>query len=552
MFVTLSINLSLFTKFFVSGRVYYAYFLQTSGDSAPCLLEMPRVVVMVLAACAVPCIAPVGMQFGSEIGAACASSAGAGSNANGSRSSGTSATMLGASIGAVAAAGLVALQLYHSRTPGGSPAWQSGCSSQVRQSKGIGMRPIQFVDNDGESDDADGSDHDQESEAEDYDDECDECDYEECDYDQSDGWNGGGASSSASGKLWSKAQFPEGVVGASRYDMANLQAAQAWTCPCADRENCIGADRLKLLDLYEYRKKFVTTASNLGGLRDANRTQLENHYAVNSKSFTRSFVVGPLGDCCAASAGLANGVSFATFAASRADVTKSRGWHPARSKQKSMQEGVERAHLEAYIRSLREGLEGPKGGSQSTDTWSIEKTSFSKRWETYQRSRTNAGQPVIGSVSLFKKIWAGHREIHEITAKGHATCDECGQRAAARVPYENRTDTVAMEHKRQLDKAQVRPHLQTPHYLYANITLPCVNPICYCCRKFTSAIISGSAGTPKTGGLPVNRSRRALQPSLWTPPQRRSSICLCKSVTQEIQSRHWMVQRNGRQRLPAL
>ena len=69
MFVTLSINMSLFTKFFVSGRVYYAYFLQTSGDSAPCLLEMPRVVVMVLAACAVPCIAPVGMQFGSEIGA---------------------------------------------------------------------------------------------------------------------------------------------------------------------------------------------------------------------------------------------------------------------------------------------------------------------------------------------------------------------------------------------------------------------------------------------------------------------------------------------------
>ena len=159
-------------------------------------------------------------------------------------------------------------------------------------------------------------------------------------------------------------------------------------------------------------------------------------------------MVGALGDCCSASAGLAAGLSFATFANSRADVTKDRPWHAGRCEQSSKQDGVERAHLEAYIRDLRRSMEGPKGGSAPTAKWSIDKTSISKRWDHYKRYRVNAGQPIIGSEGLFKKIWREHTEIREISAKGHPVCNDCGARAAKRAQYEGRTDVVAMQRKR--------------------------------------------------------------------------------------------------------
>jgi hypothetical protein len=408
----------------------------------------PLGMLMVLVCwCAVPCFAPVGMPLSPAFGAASS----AGSGADGSRTDGVRG-MLGtaAMMGAAAAAGLVVVGLNRNSMPGPhSPAWQIGRSSQPRPVKiGGGPQPRLSLVAASEDDE----DYDLESEAEDYDAECDACDEDE----DNAGGNARGKSKSTSGKLWSNAQFPEGVRGACNFDFANLAAAQTWSCPCADRHNCIGADRLKGADLYDHRKKFMTTASLKGGLRDANRTQLLNHYDRATKQFTRSFVVGPLGDCCAASFGLANGISFATFAESRADVTKDRPWHAARCKQKSAQDSMERAHLESYIRSLRAGLEGPKGGSQQKDTWSIEASSMSQRWSAYKRSRVSVGLPVIGSESLFKRIWSEHKEIHVMTAKGHATCDECGARAAARVPYEDRTDAVAMEKKRELDKAQVR------------------------------------------------------------------------------------------------
>ena len=169
-------------------------------------------------------------------------------------------------------------------------------------------------------------------------------------------------------KLWTNLQFPEGVKGASNYDFANLTAAQEWSCPCLDRD-CIGADRLKLAALYEHRKDFRTKAAAKGGLRDANRLEMQGHYDQQSGTFTRSFVVGPLGDCCAASAGLANGLSFDTWASSRADVTLQRPWHAGRCEAKSKQQSEERAHLEAYIRELRSTCEGPKGGSDPKDKW---------------------------------------------------------------------------------------------------------------------------------------------------------------------------------------
>ena len=180
---------------------------------------------------------------------------------------------------------------------------------------------------------------------------------------ESDGESRGGATMTGSrnGKLWTKAQFPEGTKGQANWEIANLQAAQAWECPCADRFNCIGEERLSFLKLYEYRKSWQTTAAPAGGgMRDMARQELEGHYDKAAGMFTRSFVVGPVGDCCAPSSGLAKGLAFATWANSRADVTLARPMGPGRAKTKQEVETKERAHLSAWLRSRMTGFEGPK------------------------------------------------------------------------------------------------------------------------------------------------------------------------------------------------
>ena len=201
--------------------------------------------------------------------------------------------------------------------------------------------------------------------------------------------------------------------------------------------------------MYEHRRNFRTTAAQHGGLRDANRLQLEAHYDKSTRSFTRSFVVADRGDCCAASAALANGISFATFANSRADVVKERTWHVGRCQLRSKQQSEETAHLEAYIRSVRGTMEGPKGGSQPKDKYHLPKAPLSKRWSEYMAHRQKAGLPVIGSQSLFEKLWRKHHEIVEFGAKGHATCDTCGEIMVDRERYRGRPDKLEECDERQ-------------------------------------------------------------------------------------------------------
>lgn len=151
------------------------------------------------------------------------------------------------------------------------------------------------------------------------------------------------------GKLWSTAQFPEGTSGSGNYDLANLMAAQEWSCPCPDRKSCIGADRISVLELYDHRKDFQTTAQTHGGYRDAIRKALEQRYDAQSKSFIRAFKVGSLTDCCAASAGLAAGVSFATWSNARVDTKKKLHWRPGRKRARAKIESDQRATINAYI-----------------------------------------------------------------------------------------------------------------------------------------------------------------------------------------------------------
>lgn len=253
----------------------------------------------------------------------------------------------------------------------------------------------------------------------------------------------------AAPKLWTKEQFPEGVVGPANYDMLNLIRAQEWQCPCGDRRNCIGADRLQLTELYEFRKNFQTHCGTLGK-RDTARAAMAHHYSSGNGTFSRSFVVGSLNDCCAASAGLACGLSIATWERARADLKKNAPRREDRRRASVEKESAERRHLEAYIRELRSTMEGSKG--KQAAHFFTGKRPVKQRWEDYVIGRNNAQLPVIGSLPLFKKLWAAHNEIIQTKASGHDICDTCGALQVRRDALEGRTDAVADAERKALDR----------------------------------------------------------------------------------------------------
>eukprot|EP00965_Chrysotila_dentata_P263341 6214813-Pleurochrysis_carterae.AAC.3 len=199
-------------------------------------------------------------------------------------------------------------------------------------------------------------------------------------------------------KLWSNILFPEGVNGPENYELGNLIAVhETWLCPCSDRESCLSSDRVNLTALYEYRKKFRTQGKSDGrggGYRDSFRRILEQHYSRETNSFSRSFVIGKLNDCCAASAGLASGLSFQTFAQCRADVTRSRPYHSQRTGNQDRLESDARSSIEGYILDLRSTMEGDKGGlTAGVLNYHTCKRTSALRWEDYKASQTQAGLP---------------------------------------------------------------------------------------------------------------------------------------------------------------
>ena len=267
--------------------------------------------------------------------------------------------------------------------------------------------------------------------------------------DEEETMDSGGGNSSA-GKLWTARQFPEGTSAAHNWDQDNLLAAQKWECPCTDRVSCISSDRIQLTELGWYRKTFrLQHKGTSGGMRDACRRELEAHYDKKTSSFTRSFVIGPVGDCCAASAGLAKGLSFGTFASARADAIHDRPWHKDRVQRRGRKLGEERAHLLAYIRTLKAGYEGPKGGSDPKAKWKTAYMSVSKRWKEYERHRRARSLPIVGSKALFAKLWSEQTDIVQEEACGHGKCNTCGDLLAQEDTYNGRHDDEA---KRQLKR----------------------------------------------------------------------------------------------------
>lgn len=350
---------------------------------------------------------------------------------------------------------------------------------------------------------------------------------------------------SSSGKLWSKSQFPEGVVGSANWDVANLRSAQQWECPCVDRANCIGEDRISILDLYEYRKKFRTSAAVHGGLRDAARQELEHHYDAVTGQFNRGFKVGKLVDCCAASAGLAKGLSFATWSASRADCTRARPLREGRKQVRAVTQSRERAHLEAYIRAVREEMEGPKGGYEVHDKWHTGKVPISRRWEQYKKSRFQKKLPVIGSESLFTKLWSQHGEIREHAAKGHAKCDRCAISTCALVHVLSTCSHVSLV---VCIGAVTSPRNAQSMRIAKTLLLESTCAGWTRQGRSTTQITLASVLMQRTPGLKAKSFLTASQLRAWTRRRNISSTYLCSSVRRMILSKHSMVQKSGHPR----
>ena len=136
------------------------------------------------------------------------------------------------------------------------------------------------------------------------------------------------------GKLWTKAQFPEGMKSTDLFLFGNLQAIQAWSCPCSDRISCIGPERVNLVELYEARRHFHRDVGN--SRKDKARVLMEAHYQRDKQRFSRSFVIGNRGDCCAPSAGLTWGMSFNNWASARALLRANADYAPARREKRQV------------------------------------------------------------------------------------------------------------------------------------------------------------------------------------------------------------------------
>ena len=63
--------------------------------------------------------------------------------------------------------------------------------------------------------------------------------------------------------------------------------------------------------------------------------------------------------------------------------------------------------------------------------------------------------PVIGSESLFQKIWDSHTEIRQFGAKGHAKCDDCGI-------LQVRTEPLSQRTLRYLSRYRIACHVEAP------------------------------------------------------------------------------------------
>ena len=75
-----------------------------------------------------------------------------------------------------------------------------------------------------------------------------------------------------------------------------------------------------------------------------------------------------------------------------------------------------------------------------------------KRWAAFKQHRTDIGQPVVGSIGIFRTIWKSHDEIVEEAPTGHAICNDCGKYHQVYDEYQGRVDEAAIAARRVADE----------------------------------------------------------------------------------------------------
>ena len=407
--------------------------------AGPIQVGLPYFSWLLLVGCfAVVCIAPKGAGTAAAVAAMRASQAGT-STLPGVAAAAAITTAALAASWALKKRAAVAVPAHFLAAP--AAARNTKTAKDGRSSRGMPLSAVMqpsaeaHVPSDEDASDEDESwNSDNEWEFEDEDDVCSGDEDVQCEAGSST------APTSSSGKLWTKKQFPAGVESCNNWRMENLVAVQEWKCPCTDRQNCIGADRLCILQLYEHRQRFREGAGS-GGMRDALRDELQGHYDETHGKFSRSFVVGSLGDCCAESAALAKGVSFQTFATARADVRRNRPRRAARQEGRHRKESEQRAHIRAWIRSQVQGRsEGPKGGADPLDKWRTGYLPRSKRYEVYKEAQRRAGQPILCSSALLYQRRCPLLALVRLSACGvvHIACSAPSQPLRTPLPRSNK------------------------------------------------------------------------------------------------------------------
>lgn len=99
--------------------------------------------------------------------------------------------------------------------------------------------------------------------------------------------------------------------------------------------------------------------------------------------------------------------------------------------------------IKAYIRDLRHGMEGSKGGTSGGGKSYTGKQSIRQRFETFRKMRLHSKLPLLGDEKLFGKCWREEEGIVEMRTTGHSICDECVQIGVLRDTYEHRQDSIA-------------------------------------------------------------------------------------------------------------
>lgn len=260
-------------------------------------------------------------------------------------------------------------------------------------------------------------------------------------------------------RLWdSSLVYPNGVQNWCH--LPNIFAAFAYECPCDHKclarvKDCHGDAAGHALCFHRQGVRAKAKELGQGGLRDHMASVYAAHYDKVNGVLTRSFVVGDVGDVCERAFAVACGLSEVTYARARRDAIADRPRHAVRVEHRQDRFGKERGELDAWVRRLRDTLEGDKNSTGSK--WYMKKTTEAQLWKMFQRDCDRARQPTVGTPRLLYKVFNEHAEIHQQKPTGHDICDTCGDLDEKRAKLEGLTDAASVALRETL-RQQQRAH----------------------------------------------------------------------------------------------